>query len=107
MRSWDAEAINHKISNGSPVDMNIREDFPLEDMVAFIKRYGRGDVGSNLITITCVDPDTYAGAAQDAEMYDLVRVRMGGWTEYFSAMFPEHQKQHQRRPFFTPQAPPD
>nr|MDQ5864816.1 Dyp-type peroxidase [Chloroflexota bacterium] len=102
MRSWDVDAINHKISNGSPVDMNIREDFPIEEMIEFIKRYGRGEVGSNLITITCVDPSTYAGAAQDVEMYDLVRVRMGGWTEYFSAMFPEHQKQHQRRPFFTP-----
>jgi Dyp-type peroxidase family len=104
MSSWDEEAINHKISNASPVDMNIREDFSVESMVDFIKRYAQGEVGSNLITITCVDPDTYASAVEDAEKFDLVRVRMGGWTEYFSAMFPEHQKQHQRRPFFTSDA---
>ena len=32
----------------------------------------------------------------------VVRVRMGGWTEFYATMFPEHQEQHQRRQYFTP-----
>ncbi len=44
---------------------------------------------------------TYEQAAQNAQRYDLVRVRMGDWSEFFIAMLPEHQKQHERRPYFT------
>jgi hypothetical protein len=48
-------------------------------------------------------PDRRAqAAARDPERYNLVRVRMGGWTEFYSAMFPAHQEQHQRRQYFTP-----
>jgi Dyp-type peroxidase family len=101
MTSWNEEAINYKVSNGAPVDLNVREDMPMDALVEFIERYGRQEVGTNLITITCVDPETYRMARSDPERFELVRVRMGGWTEYFSAMFPEHQKQHQRRPFFV------
>lgn len=103
MNSWNSEEIYHKISNASPVDLNVKEDFPLEDMVKFITDYSKGKVGSNLITVTVADPDTYQMAAKEPERFELVRVRMGGWTEYFAAMFPEHQKQHERRPFFTPE----
>ena len=38
----------------------------------------------------------------DPERYDLLRVRMGGWTEFYAVMFPMHQEQHQRRQYFTP-----
>ncbi|MGH1434932.1 MAG: Dyp-type peroxidase [Lewinella sp.] len=103
LSSWDSPEIYHKISNASPVDLNIKEDFPLPDMVRFIKDYSEGKVGSNLLTVTCVDPDTYQMAAQEPERFELVRVRMGGWTEYFAAMFPEHQGQHERRPYFVPE----
>lgn len=103
MESWDSPEIYHKLSNGSPVDLNVKEDFPLESLLAFIRSYAAGEVGSNLITVTTVDPDTYQMAAEEPERYELVRVRMGGWTEYFSAMFPEHQGQHERRPYFTPE----
>ena len=53
-----------------------------------IREYAAGNVGSNLVTVTMADPDTYALAAAQPERYELVRVRMGGWTEFFSAMFP-------------------
>ena len=103
LSSWDYKSIYHNISNAAPVDLNIKEDFPLEDLVEFIDRYSKGEVGSNLITVTCVNPDTYQQAVDEPEKYELVRVRMGGWTEYFAAMFPAHQGQHQRRPFFVPE----
>ena len=31
---------------------------------------------------------------------NLVRVRMGGWTEFFVALYPVHQEQHKRRPLY-------
>jgi Dyp-type peroxidase family len=106
MKSWNQEAINIEFSNAAPVDLNIREDFPQEELVEFIRQYAAGNVGSNLITLTCADPNTYEVAAVQPERYELVRVRTGGWTEFFSAMFPEHHAQHLRRPWFIPEAPP-
>lgn len=106
MKSWNLEAINIGFSNAAPVDLNIREDFPQEDLVEFIRQYAAGHVGSNLITLTCADPDTYEAAAGQPERYELVRVRTGGWTEFFSAMFPAHHAQHLRRPWFVPEPPP-
>jgi Dyp-type peroxidase family len=105
LRSWDVDPVNVRLTNAAPVDLNVREDFPLSDMTAFVRNYAEGRVAGNLLTVTCADPDTYAAADADPERYELVRVRMGGWTEYFSAMFPGHQEQHARRPFFLPDAP--
>jgi Dyp-type peroxidase family len=102
LRSWDVDTVNGRFTNAAPVDLNVREDFPLADLTRFVRDYAEGRVAGNLLTVTCADPDTYAAAAADPERYELVRVRMGGWTEYFSAMFPGHQMQHQRRPFFLP-----
>jgi phospholipase D3/4 len=38
--------------------------------------------------ITCANAETYEKAKRDPEKYDLVRARMGGWTEFFVTMFP-------------------
>ncbi|KAI1881549.1 hypothetical protein JX265_000375 [Neoarthrinium moseri] len=101
MKSWKSEDIEIGLSDAAPVDMNIPEDFPLEELEAFIQAFAAGTVGGNLITLTCADPGTYAAASEDPEKYNLLRVRMGGWTEFYSTLFPEHQKQHQRRQYFT------
>jgi pyruvate-formate lyase len=87
--------------DGAPTDMNIREDFPAESLERVLAAFAAGQ-GSNILTITCANPETMAGAAKDPEKYDLLRVRMGGWSEFFVAMFPGHQAQHERRPFSTP-----
>jgi pyruvate-formate lyase len=87
--------------NVAPTDFNIRETFPVAELTEVIMAFAAG-AGSNLLTITCADPETFAAASQDPEKYDLVRVRMGGWSEYFVAMFPAHQDQHRRRPVSTP-----
>lgn len=70
-------------------------------MKQFIKAFAAGEVGGNMISLTCADPSTYAAASRDPERYNLVRVRMGGWTEFYATMFPEDQKQHQRRQYVT------
>lgn len=102
MKSVRGRGAEYGLSNASPVDMNIEESFPLGDLRGFVRRYARGEVGGNLITLTCADLATYEAATRDAEKYNLVRVRMGGWTEFYATMFPAHQEQHQRRQYFTP-----
>jgi pyruvate-formate lyase len=89
--------------DGAPTDFNIREDFPLESLDRALTAFANGR-GSSIMTITCANPETYAQAALDPEKYDLLRARMGGWTEFFVTMFPAHQAQHQRRPFETPES---
>jgi Dyp-type peroxidase family len=87
--------------NVAPTDFTIREDFPAEALINVIKSFAAG-TGSTMLTITCADPETFAAASRNPEKYDLLRVRMGGWSEYFVAMFPAHQQQHRRRPLSTP-----
>jgi len=103
MASWNRDSINLQVSNASPVDLNVRESFPVAELEHLIRKYIDGEVGSNLFTVTVADPETYAMAEKEPERYELVRVRMGGWTEYFAAMFPAHQGQHRRRPYFVPE----
>jgi len=102
LRHWNIEEINHGLANAAPSDLNIGEDFPLDRLVALISDFSHGRLGSNMITITCADPQTYAQAAQFPERYDLLRVRMGGWSEFFVAMFDFHQEYIRRRPYYTP-----
>jgi pyruvate-formate lyase len=87
-------------SDGAPTDFNIHEEFPPADLEKCLKAFAKG-AGSNILTVTCANADTMAGAAEDPEKYDVVRVRMGGWSEFFVAMFPAHQEQHQRRVIVT------
>jgi pyruvate-formate lyase len=92
--------------DGAPTDFNIREDFPVEALERALVAFANGR-GASIMTITCADPNTYEQARRDPEKYDLLRARMGGWTEFFVTMFPAHQEQHQRRPFETPASTPE
>jgi Dyp-type peroxidase family len=87
--------------DGAPTDFNIREDFPADALEESLRAFANGK-GASIMTITCADPDTYEQATRDPEKYDLLRARMGGWTEFFVTMFPAHQAQHERRPFEMP-----
>ena len=89
-------------SDGAPTDFTIREDFPSDALTRCLRAFADGK-GSNILTVTCANPDTMSGATRDPEKYDVLRVRMGGWTEFFVAMFPAHQAQHERRPFQSPE----
>jgi pyruvate-formate lyase len=99
------------LSDGAPADLNIGEDFPKERLLEAMRAFANGR-GGNVLTLTVADPATFAAAeratsdetsdAYDPDAFNLVRVRMGGWSEYFNALFPAHQAQHRRRPFYTP-----
>ena len=101
LKAWNCEPIYHGIANCSPIDLNIPEAFPLEKLVELIRDFAHGKLGSNMITVTCADPDTYRGAAKFPERYDLVRVRMGGWSEFYVSMFDFHQDYIARRPYYA------
>lgn len=98
---WNVPSINFGLSNASPIDININEDFSIKDMENVIQQFAQGKIGSNLLTITTADPETYSQALIYPEKYDLVRVRQGGWSEFFIAMFPEHQAFIPRRPYYS------
>ncbi len=100
LEDWNVDSINIGISNAAPVDINVREDFPPKEMERLVRKFAKGEVGSNLLTITTGDPETYEQAQRFPEKYDLVRVRQGGWAEFYMAMFPEHQQYILRRPYF-------
>ncbi|KAI0466497.1 pyruvate formate lyase-domain-containing protein [Xylaria cf. heliscus] len=88
------------IPNAAPVDMNIPEAFPLARLREFVAAFAEGAVGGNMLTLTCADLDTYQAASEDPEKYNLLRVRMGGWSEFYRTMFPQYQEQQQRRQYF-------
>lgn len=100
LKDWNIEPINNGIANCAPIDLNIPEDFTLKDLTQLIKEFAHGKIGSNMITVTCGDHDTYMGATKFPEKYDLVRVRMGGWSEFFVSMFDFHQDYIMRRPYY-------
>jgi pyruvate-formate lyase len=99
LRSY-ANPVMERLGDGAPIDYNIREDMPLPELVAMIRKFANGEGGS-ICTFTAADPETFAAAQQNPEQYNLVRVRMGGWTEFFVALFPDHQEQHKRRPLYA------
>jgi pyruvate-formate lyase len=99
LRSY-ANPVMARFGDGAPVDYNIPEDYPLGDLVKFIQRFANGEGGS-ICTFTVCDPKTFAAAQHNPDLYNLIRVRMGGWTEFFVTLFPHHQEQHKRRPLYV------
>jgi pyruvate-formate lyase len=86
--------------DGAPTDFNIRKDFPVEALERAFHAFATGR-GASIMTITCANAETYEDAKRDPEKHDLLRPRMGSWTEFFVTMFPAHQAQHERRPVET------
>jgi pyruvate-formate lyase len=101
LKGWNLEAFKYAHNFPTPVDINIREDFPLEKIVELLKAFGRSELGFNILTITCVNRETLEKAVEFPEQYDLVRCRLGGWSEFYITMFPDYQQQQLRRPLFV------
>jgi pyruvate-formate lyase len=100
LASWNHASINH-LSDGAPSDFNIREDFPLDKLVEVLKEFAAGR-GSNMMTVTVANPETLREAEAAPQNFNLVRVRMGGWTEFFSVLFSPHKQHHRRRTVYLP-----
>ena len=54
----------------------------------------------SFVLVTCADPETFANAQRSPEQYDLIRVRTGGWSEFYIAFFTAHQKHQERRMYY-------
>lgn len=91
--------------DGAPTDFNIDENFSVEELSERLREFAQGK-GSNILTITTASERTYAEAVKKVEAYDLLRVRMGGWSAHFTSMFPGNQPEHVRRPYAAPQQCP-
>lgn len=91
------------MTDGAPTDFNIDENFPVEKIVSIMQQFAEGQ-SSNILTITVASPDTYTHAVNSPEQYNLLRVRTGGWSNFFTSVFPLTQDQHRRRPVSTPVA---
>jgi Dyp-type peroxidase family len=100
LKNWNIEPINYGIANCAPIDLNIPENFPLDRLTDLVRDFAQGKLGSNMITVTCANSETFDEAALFPERYDLVRARMGGWTEFYITMFDFHQKYIKRRPYY-------
>lgn len=85
-------------TNGAPIDFNISEDMDADRLSEILNAFVDG-AGSNVMTVTTADQKTFLDAANSPETFDLLRVRMGGWTEMFVAMHAVHQQVHPRRPY--------
>lgn len=94
MRSQDSFGY----ANGAPLDFNVAEGMSVERLVEILSAFTDG-AGSNVLTVTVADQETFLAATRSPESYDLLRVRMGGWTEMFVAMHLAHQQVHPRRPY--------
>jgi pyruvate-formate lyase len=90
------------MSDGAPTDYNIDENFPVERLVSVMRQFAQGQ-SSNILTITVANPDTFGVAVGSPEQFDLLRVRTGGWSNFFTSVFPVIQDQHRRRPVSTPE----
>lgn len=100
LSSWADDSIA-RFSDGAPSDFNIREDFPIDTLVEVLAAFAAGK-GSNMMTVTVANPETLRAAEKNPQDYNLIRVRMGGWTEFYSVLSAAHKSQHRRRPVYTP-----
>ena len=100
LRAWNGDASGYALNIPGPVDIDIPENTDKEILKQVIREFGEGKLGSNILTITCTDRAAMEKALEYPERYDLIRLRMGGWAEFFITMYPAHQQQHLRRPMF-------
>lgn len=98
LRSYSNPIAAH-FADGMPVDYNVPEYLPLHVLVGMIRSFAAPGGGS-ICTFTAANPETLAGAVARPDEHNLIRVRMGGWSEFFIALFPAHQSQHMRRPLY-------
>ena len=98
--------IGQAFSDGAPVDLRIEEGFDFETLSRCIRSFAEGE-GSNILTITTADLSNMVTAIKQPEQYDLLRVRTGGWTNFFVSMFPASQTQQVHRPIETSNAEMD
>lgn len=85
---------------GSPLDLGLSSRYVTGDegtarLMGLIKSFAQMD--GNLLTISVADVETLREAQHHPEQYRDLRVRMGGWSAYFTMLSPEQQEHHIRK----------
>lgn len=82
---------------GSPLDLGlsgqyVKGEAGTERMMGLMKSFT--ELGGNLLTISVADSETLRDAQKHPENYRDLRVRMGGWSAYFTMLSTEQQEHH-------------
>jgi formate C-acetyltransferase len=85
---------------GGPVDLRLARRLVegaagTDRMVALLR--GFVQTGGNMMTLTVADSDELRAAQREPEKHESLRVRMGGWSAYFTMLSREQQDHHIRR----------
>ncbi len=85
---------------GSPLDVGmagryVEGEEGTRRLIGLIKTFC--DLGGNLMTISVADAQTLRDAQKNPEAYRDLRVRMGGWSAYFTMLSKEQQEHHIRK----------
>ena len=84
-----------KFASGSVFDFNVDEDIDEDYLVSCLEDFTTTH-GPNIITVTVCDRK-HMEQLETVANKDLLRFRMGGWSEYGVAMFPKLLDQQIRR----------
>ena len=78
---------------GSPLDLGMSGQYVQGEglMDSFTR------LGGNLLTVSVADVETLREAQKHPENYRDLRVRMGGWSAYFTMLSKEQQEHHIRK----------
>jgi choline trimethylamine-lyase len=82
---------------GSPIDVGMAERYVAGEegttrLVGLLKSFV--DLKGNMLTISVADVSTLKKAQEHPENYRDLRVRMGGWSAYFTMLSGEQQEHH-------------
>eukprot|EP00727_Mastigamoeba_balamuthi_P012621 m51a1_g7982 putative dyp-type peroxidase family protein (1715) ;mRNA; r:64210-70454 len=101
--------------DGNEAILRVGEDSEAAGVARVVEAFGRGGAGPSMLSLNCCDARTML-APVDArrpapERYALVRLRHGGWSDYYVAMHDACQQHQLRRPavllpLLSPAAPP-
>jgi formate C-acetyltransferase len=85
---------------GSPIDLGMAERYVAGEegtnrLVGLLKSFT--ELKGNMLTISVADVSTLREAQKHPEKYKDLRVRMGGWSAYFTMLSPEQQAHHIRK----------
>ncbi|HEY5584335.1 MAG TPA: pyruvate formate lyase family protein [Ruminiclostridium sp.] len=82
---------------GSPLDLGMAERYVageegINRLMGLLKTFV--ELGGNMLTISVADTETLQRAQKKPEDYKDLRVRMGGWSAYFTMLSKEQQDHH-------------
>lgn len=85
---------------GSPLDLGLAGQY-VQGEEGTVRIVGLMDsfiqLGGNLLTVSVADSETLRDAQKHPENYRDLRVRMGGWSAYFTMLSKEQQEHHIRK----------